>query len=343
MTRTRLTATILVATALVVSAVGFTTRHSSSSTPTAALGSSAGTLALQKTFIDVYKKVSPSVVQIRTSDGLGSDGLGSGIVFDTKGHVVTNAHVVSGATNVTVTTSTGKRLKGTLVGEFPQDDLAVIKVDGSGLHPATFADSSKLVVGQIAIAIGNPLGLSSSVTEGIVSALNRQEPEGNGVTLQNAIQTSAAINPGNSGGALVDILGRVIGIPTLAAQDPQFGGAAAGIGFAIPSNTVLDIAGQIAKNGRVTSSNRAYLGVQIGDTGNGVYVGAVTSGGPAGKAGIAAGDVIKSVNGQQTATSDDLRTVLAGLKPGKAVKVSILRQDGTTATKNVTLGELPVN
>ena len=167
-----------------------------------------------------------------------------------KGHIVTNAHVVSGATSVTVTTSTGKRLNGTLVGEFPEDDLAVIKVDGSGLHPATFADSSKLVVGQIAIAIGNPLGLSSSVTEGIVSALNRQEPEGNGVTLQNAIQTSAAINPGNSGGALVDILGRVIGIPTLAAQDPQFGGAAAGIGFAIPSNTVLDIAGQIAKNGR---------------------------------------------------------------------------------------------
>src|SRR5580765_2728334 len=161
MTRTRLTATVLVATALVVSAVGFTSRHSSSSSSTAALTSSAGTLELQKTFIDVYRKVSPSVVQIRTSDGLGS-----GIVFDTKGHIVTNAHVVSGATSLTVTTSTGKRLKGTLVGEFPEDDLAVIKVDGAGLHPATFADSSKVVVGQIAIAIGNPLGLSSSVTEG---------------------------------------------------------------------------------------------------------------------------------------------------------------------------------
>ena len=149
------------------------------------------------------------------------------------------------------------------------------------------------------MAIGNPLGLSSSVTEGIVSGLNRQESEGNGVMLQNAIQTSAAINPGNSGGALVDIHGRVIGIPTLAASDPQLGGAAAGIGFAIPSSTVKDIAGQIVKNGKVVNSNRAYLGIQIGDTGNGVYVGTVTAGGPSAKAGLVAGDVITAVNGNR--------------------------------------------
>jgi S1-C subfamily serine protease len=340
MTRFRVAATVLVAAALVATAVGFTTQHSSSTSATSSASSSsasAGTASLQQTFIDVFRKVSPSVVQIRTSEGLGS-----GIVFDTKGNIVTNDHVVNGSSTVQVTTSSGKTLSGKLVGEFPEDDLAVIKVDGTGLHPATFADSSKVVVGQIAIAIGNPLGLSSSVTEGIVSALNRQEPEGNGVTLQNAIQTSAAINPGNSGGALVDIQGRVIGIPTLAAQDPQFGGAAAGIGFAIPSNTVKDIAKQIATSGKVTSSHRAYLGVQIGDTGDGVYIGAVTSGGPAAKAGIQVGDVIKAVNGQQTSTSDDLRTVLAGLKPGQSVKVSILRQDGTTTTKTITLGELPV-
>ena len=124
------------------------------------------------------------------------------------------------------------------------------------------------------MAIGNPLGLSSSFTEGIISALNRQEPEGNNVVLANAIQTSAAINPGNSGGALVDLNGQVIGIPTLAAADPQLGGAAAGIGFAIPSNVVKSIAGQLVANGKVTSSGRAYLGVKIADTGleNGVYI-----------------------------------------------------------------------
>ena len=251
-------------------------------------------------------------------------GLGSGIVFDTKGDIVTNDHVVTGSTTFTVTTSTGKRLTGTLVGTFAQDDLAVIKVSGGNLHPATFADSGKLQVGQIAMAVGNPLGLSSSVTEGIVSALNRQESEGTGVILQHAIQTSAPINPGNSGGALVDIQGRVIGIPTLAANDPQLGGAAAGIGFAIPSNTVTDIAGQLIKSGHVTNSHRAYLGVQIQDTGTAVYVAALDPpGGPAAKAGIVAGDFITAVNGTPTPTSEDLGTVLAGLKPGQTVKVSI--------------------
>ena len=333
MTRLKLPLTVLAFSALLAAVVGFSSRHSS----TTVIVPPASASALQKTFVDVFRKVSPSVVQIRTDAGLGS-----GIVFDTKGNIVTNDHVVSGSTSFKVTTSSGKQLTGTLVGEFPQDDLAVIKVDGTGLHPATFADSSKLNVGVIAMAIGNPLGLSSSVTQGIVSGLNRQEPEGNGVILQNAIQTSAAINPGNSGGALVDIQGRVIGIPTLAIQDPQLGGAAAGIGFAIPSNTVTDIAGQIAKNGRVTSTHRAYLGVRIGDTGNGVYVGTVTAGGPAAKGGIAVGDVITAVNGSPTQTSVDLGTVLAGLKPAQTVKMSITHQDGTTAIANVTLGELPV-
>jgi trypsin-like peptidase len=213
--------------------------------------------------------VSPSVVQIETSEGLGS-----GIVFDAKGDIVTNYHVVGTAKTFTVTTyAPARRLTGKLVGTFPADDLAVIKVNSNALRPAAFADSSKLRVGEIAMAVGNPLGLSSSVTEGIVSALGRQEPEGNGVVLQNAIQTSAAINPGNSGGALVNIRGSVIGIPTLGAADPQLGGAAAGIGFAIPSNTVKNIASQIIQHGHVVSSGRPYLGIQVGDTGNGVYVG----------------------------------------------------------------------
>src|ERR1043165_10046044 len=172
MTRFKLPFTIIACSALVAAVVGFSSRHSSQATVSVAPGTAS---ALQNTFINVFRKVSPSVVQIRTSAGLGS-----GIVFDTKGNIVTNDHVVSGSTTFKVTTSSGKVLDGTLVGEFPQDDLAVIKVNGKGLHPATFADSSKLTVGQISIAIGNPLGLSSSVTEGIVSALNRQESEGNG-------------------------------------------------------------------------------------------------------------------------------------------------------------------
>jgi S1-C subfamily serine protease len=217
----------------------------------------------------------------------------------------------------------------------------VIKVQSSSLRPAAFADSSKLRVGEIAMAVGNPLGLSSSVTEGIVSALGRQEPEGNGVVLQNAIQTSAPINPGNSGGALVNIRGGVIGIPTLAAADPQLGGAAAGIGFAIPSNTVKSIVTQIIQHGHVVSSGRPYLGIQVGDTGNGVYVGKVTAGSPAAKAGLKAGDVILAVDGKRTTTSDDLGTVLAGYKPGQTVTLKVAHQSGSTDNVKVTLGEYP--
>src|SRR5439155_16067530 len=189
---------------------------------------------------------------------------------------------------------------------------------------------SRLRVGDLAMAIGNPLGLQSSVTQGIVSALGRQEPEGNGVVLQNAIQTSAAINPGNCGGALVKIGGSVIGIPTLAAADPQLGGAAAGIGFAIPSNTVRSIATQLVQHGHVINSGRPYLGVRIGDTGNGVYVGTVTAGSPAGKAGLKAAGATISVDGKSTTTSDELGTVLAGFKPGQTVTHKKAHQSGAT-------------
>jgi S1-C subfamily serine protease len=206
-----------------------------------------------------------------------------------------------------------------------------------------FANSDKVAIGDIAMAIGNPLGLSSSFTEGIVSALNRSEPEGNGVVLPSAIQTSAAINPGNSGGALTDISGAVIGIPTLAAADPQLGGAAAGIGFAIPSNVVVNIANQLVKTGKVTSSNRAYLGVEIADTpeATGVVLSKVLPGTPAAKAGLVAGDRITSLNGTKTPTSTELSTALAGLKPGQTVKVVVVHQSGGTTTASLALGEYP--
>jgi putative serine protease PepD len=293
---------------------------------------------LQAEYEGVVNAVEPSVVQIQTSQGLGS-----GIVFDSKGDIVTNNHVVGTAKTFKVTLASGKQVDGTLVGTFAADDLAVIHVTATGLKPAKFADSSQLRVGQIALAVGNPLGFRSSVTDGIVSALGRTVSEPNGATLPNAVQTSAAINPGNSGGALVDLDGAVIGIPTLGVSDPQMGGAATGIGFAIPSSTVSDIAMQLVTNGKVTNSHRAYLGLRVGDTtgGKGALVGTVTAGGPAATAGIVAGETITSVDGQPTATTSDLGDVLAGLKPGQKVSIELVRQDGTHLTVSATLGQYP--
>lgn len=197
--------------------------------------------AVQQQFLDVVHRVSPAVVQIQTEQGLGS-----GIVYDELGDIVTNAHVTGTSRRFLVTLSGGRRETATLVGTDPAQDLAVIRVSGEHPAPAAFASSSGVQAGDIVFAIGNPLGLQSSVTQGIVSNLNRDVSEGNGVTLSNAIQTSAEINPGNSGGALVDLSGRVVGIPTLAALDPDLGDAQApGIGFAIPSSTVQRIADRL--------------------------------------------------------------------------------------------------
>ena len=319
--------------AIVAGAVVAGASLATSSTPANTSTTSAAPpgFALQGAIVNVVQSVSPSVVQIEDQTGLGS-----GIVFDAAGDIVTNHHVVSGAKSFTVTTSSGRQYRGTLVGAFPPDDLAVIKVSGANLKPATFADSSKL-------AIGNPLGLRSSVTDGIVSAFRDAVQEDNNVTLPSVIQTSAAINPGNSGGALVDIQSRVIGIPTLAATDPQLGGGSApGIGFALPSNLVKDIAGQIVANGKVVDSHRAYLGISAGETsGNGVLVGSVKAGGPAAKAGIRAGDTIVSVDGQHISTASTLTTVLAEMKPGGKVPVVVKSQGGTKSTLQVTLGTYP--
>ncbi|MCO5996411.1 S1C family serine protease [Actinoallomurus rhizosphaericola] len=323
------------------------TNTAATTTPPGPPGQAAG-LRLEQDYERVVKTVLPSVVQIDTDTGLGS-----GVVYDNKGDIITNAHVVAGANRFTVTTATGKKaLPATLVGQYAPDDLAVVRVNGASLRPARFGDSSRVAVGEIVLAMGNPLGLSGSVTSGIISAVGRtvsSQREGAfpGATIAGAVQTSAPINPGNSGGALVTLQNEVIGIPALAATDPQIGGAAAGIGFAIPSNTVKLIADQLIKSGRVTNSGRAALGVTVRDvadlSGNVVGVGvvSVTRDGPADKAGIRTNDIIVSLNGTKTPSTSDLSDVLAVLKPGQVVPIVVQHPDGTKTTARITLGELP--
>jgi S1-C subfamily serine protease len=291
--------------------------------------------------------VLPSVVQITTGGGEGS-----GVVYDDSGHIVTNAHVVAGARRIEVTpASGGGPLRAEAVGAFNADDLAVIKVPGGKLPKAKFGDSAKLKVGQAVLAMGSPLGLSGSVTNGIVSAMGRTvstRPGGSfpGSTIVEAIQTSAAINPGNSGGALVTLDGQVIGIPTAAAGDPA-GGAAPGIGFATPSATVATIVPQLIKDGRVTNSGRAALGVTVRtviDLRSGQPAGAevveVGAGQAAAAAGIQRGDIITALGNAQIPSEEALTQALAGKKAGAATEVTLVR-DGARKTVDVTLGQLP--
>lgn len=356
-----LVAAVLLTGCGTITSISTTTPSAASPTPPATTATPTGTTAtpsgaaapvqpLEAAYQKVITDVLPSIVQINTKVGLGS-----GIVFDAEGHIVTNAHVVGQATEMNVTIATGGAPRpARLVKSFSAGDLAVIKVEQpDGLRPAKFGDSSQLRVGQIVLAMGNPLGLSGSVTNGIISALGRtvtepQNPGSPGATIAGAIQTSAAINPGNSGGALVDLSGQVIGIPTLAATDPDLGGGAApGIGFAIPSNTATDIATQIVRNGKVTNTHRAALGIRgstvIGADGrpSGVGVAQVEPGGGAEKAGIRAGDLIVSINDKPTTTMAALAETLTTLKPGDQVRVGLIRSDGAKETINVTLGQLP--
>jgi putative serine protease PepD len=238
-----------------------------------------------------------------------------------------------------------------VLGVFAPDDPAVIRVtSGAGsLRTAAFGSSAAITAGQIVLAMGNPLGLTGSVTQGIISATGRTVTEsgaagGTTTTIANALQTSAAINGGNSGGALVNLSGQVIGIPTAAARDPE-AGSAPGIGFAIPADTVTSIAGQLISTGKVTQSGRAALGVTAHSavTSNGqpagVTIGSVTAGGPAAAAGLQAGDVITALDNQQTATQATLTAILATLKPDQQVPVAYTRS-GTAHTATVTLDSL---
>lgn len=332
-----------VAALVAVLGLGACGATSSKQSTGAALTPTDAASGLQADFLYVVNKVRPSVVEIATPTDLGS-----GVVYDKKGDVVTNNHVIGNARNFQVTFFDGRVESATLVGAFPPDDLAVIRVSSAqNLHPAVFADSSRLQVGDIDMAIGNPLGLASSVTDGIVSFSGRTVSEGNGVVLPDTIQTSAPINPGNSGGALVNDQGAVVGIPTLAAVDPQLGGTAApGIGFAIPSNTVKLVAPQLISDGRVVNSGRAALDISgataLNVQGNpvGVIVSSVQPNGPAARAGLQPDDVITMISGQPTPTLAALQDILAGLKPGEKAKLTVLTPSGAIRHVTVDLGNL---
>ncbi len=301
-------------------------------------------------------KAAPSVVTVYVASGSGS-GSGSGVVLSEDGYVLTNDHVVSldgstGSATVSVRTSDGTLHDATVVGTDPTSDLAVLRLDGaSGLTPATFADSDSVQVGDLAVAIGAPLGLSDTVTDGIVSATNRAVATGStqdDATVIDALQTDAAINPGNSGGALVDASGEVIGINTAIAsvasgvpgQESQSGSI--GVGFAIPSNTAQRIAEEIVATG---SATHAVLGVQAqtaaddtnSEVGTGAQIVRVQPGGAAADAGLQAGDVVTAVGDRAVTTSTELTAAVRGSAPGEEVSLTVRRGGGTT-TVDVTLG-----
>ncbi|MFJ5706911.1 S1C family serine protease [Streptomyces sp. NPDC093105] len=354
-TRTRVRRTALSLAAGVCAAAlaaGCSADSGTSTAPEPSTAQAAAPLAaneLQDDYQAVIKDVLPSVVQIDAAESLGS-----GVVYDDRGHVVTNAHVVGEERSFQVTAATGgEPVAARLVAAYPEQDLAVIRLETvpDGLKPARFGDSSAVEMGQIVLAMGSPLGLSGSVTQGIVSATGRTVSEGRtgggtGATIGNMVQTSAAINPGNSGGALVDLDGQVIGIPTLAASDPAMGGGAApGIGFAIPASMVRTVADQIIKDGKVTDSGRAALDITGRTVLNddyepaGVAVVEAEPGGAASDAGLRAGDVITRLADDDVTTITSLAESLADRSPGDVVSVTYVR-DGATRKAEVTLGEM---
>jgi serine protease Do len=278
--------------------------------------------------------------------------LGSGVIVSGDGYIVTNNHVVSKATQIQVLLSDKRILKGKVVGADQKTDIAVIKIDAQNLPVVPFGDSGQLKVGDTVMAFGNPFGQFFTVTRGSVSALGRSLAGSD--VLEDFIQTDAAINPGNSGGALVNVRGQVIGINTAiipGSAGPGGEGSFIGIGFAIPSNTAKHVMEDLIKTGKVS---RGYLGVgidnldealakefKIPDT-SGALVQEVTPGGPADKAGIKNGDVIRKLNGQTVEGRDQLTAMVTDLNPGTEVKLDIIR-DGQAMTIRVTLGERPAN
>ncbi len=324
----------------------------------------------QDSLTALYEQVNPGVVSIRVymqRGGLIGEGAGSGFILDEEGHIVTNNHVVEGAQDVTVVFYNGLEAHAEVVGTDPDSDLAVVKVDSlpEGTHPLPLGDSDAVQVGEWVIAIGNPFGLSGSMTVGIVSAVGRTIPSGaTPFTIPQAIQTDAAINPGNSGGPLLDLAGQVVGVNAQIASGS--GRANAGVGFAIPSNIVRRVAPVLIENG---SFQWPWLGIQ-GDSVNlllmeannldvqqGAYIAEVVPDGPADQAGLhgatgvrpingfqvpVGGDVIIEVDGNPVRDFSDLLVYVASQNPGDTIELTILR-DGQRRQVSVRLAPRPTN
>ena len=286
----------------------------------------------------VAQSVMPSIVRVDVSGttgpfGQSATGTGSGVIYSSDGYIITNNHVIDNATSIEVTLSTGQRLPAKLIGTAsPGDDIALIKIDKTGLTPATFGSTSDLSVGDLAVAIGSPFGLQGTVTAGVISALHRNINLGQGENLTDAIQTDAPINPGNSGGALADGKGDVIGINTAILGGS---GGNVGVGFAIPISIAKRDADQIIQTGH---AQRPFLGISGDNAPNsgGALVQSVVSGGPAAKAGLRARDVIVALDGKALTSFDDLIAGLSTHQPGQKVQVTYVRS-GARHTVTVTL------
>jgi putative serine protease PepD len=314
------------------------------------------------TINQLYKMTNPGVVDIRTTGtaasgvfGFGqqqTQGEGAGVVYDNKGNILTDQHVISGASQIKVTFSDGKTANANVVGSDPGADVAVIHVNApsSWLHPLPFADSSNVQVGDPVIAIGSPFSLPNTVTSGIVSAVGRTISAPNQFTIPNAIQTDAPINPGNSGGPLIDGSGHVIGLNDqidTSNQNSQGQGSSSGVGFATPSNSDVRIAKQIISTGK---AQNAYVGVSLNAQVQGGAAISTSSqasqpivpGGPAAKAGLQPGDLITAVNGKQITSVNEFVGTIATFSPGDTVTLTVKR-GGATKTVKLTLGAQPAN
>ena len=343
-----------------------TTSNQATAATTAPAQNSTASAAVPQSFASVVKRAEPAIVQVTNQQVQVGQfnqqltvpaGVGSGIIYDNQGHILTNNHVVAGATGLLVALPDGRSFKATLVGADPQTDLAVLQIQGDNLPVAKLGDSSKLAPGDWTIAIGNALALPGgpTVTVGVVSAVGRtvQEPGETqnqaGPFLFGVIQTDAAINPGNSGGALTDANGDVVGINTLVVNQAEPGVAAQNIGFAIAINTVKPIADELVKNGKVV---HAFLGVsyvpltpalatQLNTTEKqGIIVTQVSSDSPAAQAGLQTRDIVTKVDGKALDSESALAEDLNGHKPGDKVSLTVVRS-GKTLTIAVVLGEAP--
>ncbi len=295
--------------------------------------------------VQIAERVRPAIAQVKVDRGRA----GSGVVFRSDGHLLTNAHVVAGADEVTVAMGTGRELSARVVGADPHTDIAVVKVDGDGFPVVTMGTAAHLSVGQKAIAVGSPLGLAGgpSVSVGVVSALHRNVRDRSGTqTMYDMVQTDAAIAPGSSGGALLDGDGSVIGITTAMAVGE---GGSEGVGFAVPIDLARSVADQLITSGRVVN---VWIGIQGQDVdgatadelrvGGGAMVAEVKAGSPAERGGVAARDVIVGVDGRPIASMGELVMALRVQKPGSTVSLDVVR-GGRPHTMRVTLAERPPN